>query len=90
MQVKLTIILLILFLFNFTVFSQDSDKYMLFEHAGYNFPYQLAEPDKSWELPKKLIEISGLSYIDKHRLACVQDEKGNIYVFNLKAGEVFW
>ena len=88
MQVKQTIILLILFLFNFTVFSQDSDKYMLFEHADYDFPYQLAEPDKSWKLPKKLVEISGLSYIDKQRLACVQDEKGNIYIFNLITGEV--
>jgi len=85
---KQTIILPILFLFNFTVFSQDSDKYLLFEHSGYDFPYQLAEPDKSWELPKKLVEISGLSYIDKHRLACVQDEKGNIYIFNLKVGEI--
>ncbi len=88
MQLKPTIILLILFLSNFTVLSQDSDKYMLFEDANYDFPYQLAEPDKSWELPKKLVEISGLSYIDKHRLACIQDEKGNIYIFNLKAGEV--
>lgn len=88
MQVKQTIILLILFLFYFTMFSQDSDKYKLFELASYDFPYQLAEPDKSWELPKKLVEISGLSYIDKHRLACVQDEKGNIYIFNLIAGEV--
>lgn len=88
MQLKQIIILLILFLYNVTVFSQDSDKYMLFEHANYDFPYQLAKPDKSWELPKKLMEISGLSYIDKHRLACIQDEKGNIYIFNLKAGEV--
>jgi uncharacterized protein YjiK len=29
-----------------------------------------------------------LSYIDKKRIACVQDEKGNIYVFNLKTGEI--
>jgi len=85
---KQTIILLILFLFYFTVFSQDNDKYLLFEHANYEFPYHLAEPDKSWKLPKKLVEISGLSYIDKHKLACVQDEKGNVYIFNLKAGEV--
>ena len=88
MQLKQTIILLILFLVYFTVLSQDNDKYKLFEHNSYEFPYQLAEPDKSWELPNKLVEISGLSYIDKHRLACVQDEKGNIYVFNLKTGKV--
>lgn len=46
------------------------------------------KPEKSWKLPKKLMEISGLSFIDKNRIACVQDEKGNIYIFNLKTGEV--
>jgi uncharacterized protein YjiK len=39
-------------------------------------------------MPKTLLEISGLSYIDKNKLACVQDEKGNIYIFNLVTGEV--
>ena len=61
---------------------------MLYEHANYNFPYQLDNPDKSWELPKKLIEISGLSYVGNHKLACVQDEKGNVYIFNLKTEEI--
>ncbi|OQX81891.1 MAG: hypothetical protein B6D64_01430 [Bacteroidetes bacterium 4484_276] len=88
MQGKQRVILLILFLSTLTVFSQQSDKYKLFEKSGYDFPYQLAEPDKSWKLPKKLVEISGLGYIDGHRLACVQDEKGNIYIFNLQTGEV--
>ena len=68
--------------------AQDDDKYMLFRKEGYTFPYNLAEPDKSWELPKKLVEISGLSFIDKDKLACVQDEKGNLYIFNLQIGEV--
>ncbi len=61
---------------------------MLFEHSTYDFPYDFAKPDKSWKLPNKLEEISGLGFIDKNRLACVQDEKGNIYIFNLKTGEV--
>lgn len=87
MQFK-NILLIIIVLLNIKGFSQDSDKYILFEHNNYKFPYQLAEPDKSWKLPKKLEEISGLSYIEKNRLACVQDEKGNIYIFNLKSGEV--
>lgn len=88
MQFKQSYILLILSLVYFTSYSQGDDKYKLFEHPNYNFPYQLNQPEKSWDLPKKLVEISGLSYIDKHRLACVQDEKGNIYIFNLKSGEV--
>ena len=61
---------------------------MLFESPGYIFPYQVNEPGRSWKLPPELAEISGLSYIDGQRLACVQDEKGIIYIFSLKAGVV--
>ncbi len=82
------LILFISVLISINSFSQDSYKFMLFEHSTYDFPYDFAKPDKSWKLPNKLEEISGLSYIDKNRLACVQDEKGNIYIFNLKTGEV--
>jgi uncharacterized protein YjiK len=88
MKVKQTIILVILYLSSFTVFPQDNNKYKLFEHAGYNFPYQLEMPNRSWELPIALVEISGLSFIDNSRLACIQDEKGDIYIFNLKTGAV--
>ncbi len=82
------LVLFISVLVSINSFSQDSYKFMLFEHSTYDFPYDFAKPDKSWKLPNKLEEISGLSYIDKNRLACVQDEKGNIYIFNLKTGEV--
>jgi uncharacterized protein YjiK len=88
MKVKQTIILVILFFTSFTVFPQDNNKYILFEHAGYNFPYHLAMPNRSWELPIALVEISGLSFVDNSRLACIQDEKGDIYIFNLKTGVV--
>jgi len=88
MQLKQTIILLILLFFYLIGFPQESDKYKLFEHSSYDFPYILSKPTNSWELPKSLVEISGLSYIDKHRLACVQDEKGNIYIFNTETGDI--
>ena len=88
MQGKYIYILFLLSLFNVFGYSQGDEKHILFEHSNYNFPYHLNHPDKLWELPKKLVEISGLGYIDKQRLACVQDEKGNIYIFNLKIGEV--
>jgi uncharacterized protein YjiK len=88
MNVRPTIILVILFVSCSTVFPQDHTKYKLFEHAGYKFPYQLSRPDESWKLPKALVEISGLGYVDNSRLACVQDEKGDIYIFNLKTRTV--
>ena len=78
----------ILFLSCLTACSQDNSKNILFEHPGYEFPYQLTEPDQLWKLPAELVEISGLSFIDNNRLACIQDEKGIIYIFNQKEGKV--
>jgi uncharacterized protein YjiK len=37
-----------------------------------------------WIMPKELNEISGISFIDDHTLACVQDEKGIIFLYDLK------
>jgi uncharacterized protein YjiK len=85
---RLFTILPILFLSCSVNFSKDNSIHTLYENPGYDFPYHLAEPDKTWKLPNTLVEISGLSFIDNDRLACVQDEKGNIYIFNLKTGKI--
>ncbi|MCE3280799.1 MAG: hypothetical protein K0S44_2990 [Bacteroidetes bacterium] len=39
---------------------------------------------KEWIMPKELNEISGISFVDEDLLACVQDEKGTIYLFDLE------
>lgn len=36
-----------------------------------------------WELPIELNEVSGIVWIDTHTLACVQDEVGMIYLYDL-------
>jgi uncharacterized protein YjiK len=36
-----------------------------------------------WQLPAEFKEISGIAYIDADRLACVQDETGTIFIYNL-------
>jgi len=48
----------------------------------------LQKPNTVYKLPNKLNEISGLSFYKKNKLATVQDEKGNIYFFNLKSGKI--
>lgn len=88
MLFKRLIIILLTSIISCAAMTQDEEKYVLFMHPDFHFPYEVWEPDASWKLPKKLIEISGLSYIDEDRLACVQDEKGNIYIFNVSTGEV--
>lgn len=39
--------------------------------------------EQMWEVPTELKEISGIAYLDEQRLACVQDEKGSVFIFNI-------
>ena len=52
-----------------------------------HFPYDLSAPTKSYSLPNKYKEISGISPLaSKDSLAFVQDEAVQIYTFNLISG----
>lgn len=68
--------------------SQEKSSKILHESLGYHFSYKLDEPVKTWKLPASLLEISGLGYIDEKRLACVQDEKGIIFIINSQTGKI--
>jgi uncharacterized protein YjiK len=50
--------------------------------------YILSEPDKTVILPSVLREISGLAIIDSSTIACIQDEKGIVYVFDLNGNQI--
>ncbi len=52
------------------------------------FPYDLENPDKSYKLPNILKEISGMSFYKKNKLACIQDEKFQLFIYDLNEGEV--
>jgi uncharacterized protein YjiK len=52
--------------------------------------YNLADPKRRWDLPGELEEISGLSYYKHDQLACIQDEKGVLYLYDLTKGEIVW
>ena len=86
-SLKKLIIPLIVFPF-ISACSQDFSSGIIFEKEGYHFPYRLNTPEKSWNMPVSLTEISGISYIDEQRLACIQDEKGIIFIFNTKAEKI--
>ena len=38
---------------------------------------------RKWDMPVELNEISGISWISENKIACVQDEEGIIYIYNL-------
>ncbi|GAB3886371.1 SdiA-regulated domain-containing protein [Spirosoma agri] len=52
--------------------------------APFKLPYQLTAPDETYTLPKKLEEISGLTYYKDDQLLCVQDEEAVVFVYDYK------
>ncbi|TXK70964.1 SdiA-regulated domain-containing protein [Mesonia sp. HuA40] len=42
----------------------------------------------TWKLPRELEEVSGIVYLNDKQLACVQDEMGLIYLYNIVIGKV--
>lgn len=48
-----------------------------------SLPYDLANPTQTDKLPDDLREISGLSYYKPGKLACVQDELGVVFIYDL-------
>ena len=65
--------------------------------SPYAFPYKMSEPGQQIRMPKKLLEISGLSINiqDPKYLLAVQDENGVIFFINKETGRVdreipFW
>ncbi len=41
-----------------------------------------------WELPNELEEISGIAYLSENQIACVQDELGTIFIFDLSEEKI--
>jgi hypothetical protein len=50
--------------------------------------YNLSSPDSVYILPKKLKEISGITEIDSSRIACIQDEREIVFIYDLNSGQI--
>lgn len=68
-------------------FACDTSKTKV-EEPIFNFRYNLSTPDSTFLLPNILFEISGLSFNANNELGCVQDEKGSIFMYNLKENKI--
>lgn len=44
----------------------------------------LPAPEASWKLPSELREVSGIAWLENDVIACVQDEEGTIFIYDLK------
>ncbi|MCW3071288.1 MAG: hypothetical protein JWO44_1178 [Bacteroidetes bacterium] len=50
--------------------------------------YDLAKPDKVLILPDTLREISGCTYLNESTFACVQDENGILFIYNVVKNKI--
>ena len=53
-----------------------------------NLPYDFENPTEKFELPNKLKEISGLSYYKNNQLVCVNDERGEIFIYDIQEKKI--
>jgi len=44
--------------------------------------------EEQWDLPTILNEVSGISYLGNNEMACIQDEDGTIFIYNLKTSKI--
>ncbi len=80
--VSITGIVSLCFCYLFVSCQPGSGKAQEPDAAG--FYYNLNKPDEVFKMDKKLREISGISWLGNDRLACIEDENGIIYVFDMK------
>ena len=55
---------------------------------AYQLPYDFDQPTDKYFLGEDLEEISGLSWFEGNRLACVQDESGRVFIYDPEADKV--
>ncbi len=57
-------------------------------HSSKKSEYKLNSPNLTLVLPEILHEISGLTYIDANTIACVQDENGFIFIYDILTNNI--
>ncbi|AHM60161.1 hypothetical protein D770_09520 [Flammeovirgaceae bacterium 311] len=64
------------------------------DSAALEFPYDIMNADTTYILPATLKELSGMEHIGNSLVACIQDENGILYMFNVAEGklvrEIHW
>lgn len=44
--------------------------------------------EQTWRLPGELKEISAIAFLGEDKIACIQDEAGTVFVYNLKTSKI--
>ncbi|MUP45751.1 hypothetical protein E0K83_08335 [Gramella sp. BOM4] len=64
--------------------------YYLYEENAYQFDESMKKYEvvQKWNLPNPLDEISGIVWMGDNKIACIQDEDGIIFIFDLNTSEI--
>lgn len=64
--------------------------YAIYEKNDYDFndATKSYEIIKKWELPAELDEISGIYWMEDNKIACVQDEDGILFIYDLRSSKI--
>ena len=74
--------------------SSDVNNQGATDKTGYNpvvtgkTGYNLTAPDKIYNLPPSLHEISGITAVDASSVACIQDEHGMVFIYDLNKNSI--
>ena len=68
--------------------SQNLDSKNSYDHLRTTLGYDINSYNNKYVLGKELKEISGLCYYKKNQLACVEDENGEVYIYDLKEKKI--
>lgn len=44
--------------------------------------------EETWNLPNVLKEVSAIAFLGENKMACIQDEAGTIFIYNLETSEI--
>jgi uncharacterized protein YjiK len=75
-------------LFIFILFPSINQQDKKSGNALKKIEYNISSPDKVYSLPATLYEISGITEIDASTVACVQDENGIVFIYDLNKNEI--
>ncbi|CAL66511.1 SdiA-regulated domain-containing protein [Christiangramia forsetii] len=64
--------------------------YAIYESNDYDFEDSTKSYEilNKWELPEELDEVSGMQWIGDEKIACVQDEDGIIFIYDLSTSKI--
>lgn len=77
---------LLFFLLNIFIYADRSDLRSTRPEVTIN--YNLSTPDRTYILPKSLNEISGITGTDATSIACIQDENGILFIYDLEKEQI--